>query len=72
MHYYDRLRAIREDKDLSRQTVAEALNTSQQQLYKYEKGHQQMTVERLKELCLYYQVSADYILGLPKSLEWPR
>ncbi len=31
-----------------------------------------MTIGRLKELCRLYKVSADYILGLPKGLDWPR
>ncbi len=31
-----------------------------------------MTISKLKALCLYYHVSADYILGLPKGLDWPR
>ena len=31
-----------------------------------------MTIGKLKALCLYYHVSADYILGLPKGLDWPR
>ena len=27
---------------------------------------------RLAKLCRFYGVSADYILGLPKGLQWPR
>lgn len=65
MGYYDKLRDTREDLDLSRETVAQAIGTTQQQLYKYEKGLQEMTVSRFAELCTYYKVSADYILGLP-------
>lgn len=72
MEYYNRLRNVREDKDLSRDTVAKAIGTTQQQLYKYEKGEQIMTIGRLTALCAYYQVSADYILGLPRGLDWPR
>ncbi|MBQ7118476.1 MAG: hypothetical protein IJN88_09725 [Clostridia bacterium] len=30
-----------------------------------------MPVEVLKKLCLYYGVSADYILDLPKGLDYP-
>lgn len=72
MCYYDKLREVREDLDLSRETVAQAIGTTQQQLYKYEKGLQEMTVTRFAELCKFYKVSADYILGLPKDLEYPR
>lgn len=72
MQINERLQSIREDKDLSRETVANAIGTTQQQLYKYEKGLQEMTLTRLKKICEYYQVSADYILGLPKGLNFPR
>ena len=69
MEYYQRLKEIREDKDLTQKEVANIINSSQQQVYKYENGIQEMTVGRLKALCLYYHVSADYILGLPKGLD---
>lgn len=72
MQYYERLKEIREDKDITQNEVAEAIGTTKQQIYAYEKGINKMSVERLKEMCLYYGVSADYILGLPKGLKWYR
>ena len=72
MQIHERLKALREDHDLTQREVAAALKTTQQQIYKYEKGDQEMTISRLKELCQFYGVSADYILGLPKGLSWPR
>ena len=72
MHYYEKLKEIREDLDMSQTTVANQLGTTQQQIYKYENGKQEMTVSKLKELCILYKVSADYILGLPKDLKWQR
>lgn len=72
MEYYERLKAIREDQDKTQREVAEALNTTRQQIGKYESGSQTMTIGRLKELCQFYQVSADYVLGLPKGLNWPK
>lgn len=72
MEIYERLKAIREDRDESQAEIAKVIGTTQQQIYKYEKGLQEMTISRLKTLCEYYQVSADYILGLPQGLSWPR
>lgn len=72
MEYYERLKQTREDRDISQATAAQALETTQQQIYKYENGLQEMTVKRFQKLCEYYGVSADYILGLPKNLDWPR
>lgn len=72
MEIHERLKAIREDRDESQGEIAKVIGTTQQQIYKYEKGLQEMTISRLKTLCEYYQVSADYILGLPQGLSWPR
>ena len=67
MEYYEILKALRIDKDLSQADVAKALGTTQQQIYKYENGLQSMTVERLKQLCKLYEVSANYVLNLPEK-----
>lgn len=72
MKYYERLKAAREDMDLTQQEVAIKTQTTQTQIWRYESGKQEMTVTKLKQLCEIYNVSADYILGLPKNLKWPR
>lgn len=72
MQINERLRALREDKELTQKEIADIIGTTQQQIYKYEHGIQEMTIGRLSMLCEYYGVSADYILGLPMGLNWPR
>lgn len=72
MEAYERIKALREDRDKTQKEIAAALNTTRQQIYKYESGQQEMSMSKLKVLCQFYGVSADYILGLPKGLEWPR
>ncbi len=63
--YYQVLRELREDRDLTQRTVAEVLGTTQQVYSRYELGINEMPVRHLRTLCLYYEVSADYVLGLP-------
>lgn len=72
MQTNEKLKALRENRDLTQENIATILGTTQQQIYKYEKGIQEMTISRLRTLCEYYGVSADYILGLPEGLAWPR
>jgi hypothetical protein len=72
MEIAEKIKSLREDKDLTQQDIADILDTTRQQVYKYENGLQEMTVSRLAKLCRFYGVSADYILGLPKGLQWPR
>lgn len=72
MEYYERLRQMREDSDLTQAQVAEFLQTSQSYYSKLELGKKPFRVEQVIKLCEYFHVSADYIFGLPKNLNWPR
>ena len=67
----DIIRGLREDRDLTQQYIAEILQTSQSYYAQYENGKRQLPQRHLKTLCLFYHVSADYILGLPKDLPYP-
>lgn len=72
MELHEKLRATRIDRDLSQADVAAALGTTKQQVSKYETGVQEMTASRLAAVCRLLGVSADYLLGLPQGLDWPR
>ena len=72
MQIHEKLKAARIDNDLTQEKVARSISTTAIQIRRYEKGEQEMTISKLKSLCLLYNVSADYILGLPKGLDWPR
>lgn len=72
MQISERLKATREDLDITQTEAANAAGCSKRQIIRYEANEQEMTVSKLKALCLLYQTSADYILGLPKNLKWPR
>lgn len=72
MEYYERIKALREDQDLTQSQMAKILKTSQSYYAKYENGKHELPLHQLTTICLFYNVSADYILGLPKGLSWPR
>lgn len=72
MNYYERLKDIREDNDLTQSDVANILKTTRQQVSKWETGTQMMGVDKYIVLAKYYNVSVDYLLGLtdePKKLK---
>jgi len=64
MYYTKRIRDLREDKDLKQEDIAKALNITRQQYQLYESGKRKLPIDLLTELCKFYNVSADYILGL--------
>lgn len=63
MQYYINLATIRQERGLSQKQIADVLNTTQQQIYKYEKGIQEMTVSRFIELADFYEISLDELAG---------
>ena len=71
MEYYERLRDLREDRDLTQAEIAELLQTTQEQISKYETGKQMMGIDKYIKLAQYYNISLDYLTGMidtPKKL----
>ena len=66
-----KLKELREDRDLTQQQISDILNCKQNTYQQYESGKRQIPTQVLIKLCLYYNVSADYILELPKGLKYP-
>lgn len=62
--YIKRIRDLREDADKTQQEIANYLGTSQTMYARYERGANEIPVRHIIALCKYYNVSADYILGL--------
>ena len=72
MKLSQRIRAMREDHDLTQTDIAKLLNTSQTVYSRYERDARTLPTEMLYTLALYYNISADYLLGLtdePKALK---
>ena len=62
--YIKRIRDLREDHDKTQAEIAAVLGTSQTMYARYERGANELPIHHLITLCRYYQVSADYILGI--------
>ena len=71
MDYRERLRNIREDRDLTQAQVGQVIHKSQQGYNHIEAGRAELKIEDLAQLCRFYKLSADYIIGLtdtPKGI----
>ena len=62
-----RIRDLREDQDLSQADIAKVIKTTQQQYSKIETGKADISGQKLILLAKFYNVSADYILGITKE-----
>ena len=72
MKLSQRIRAMREDHDLTQTDIAKLLNASQTVYSRYERAERTLPTEMHYTHALYYKISADYLLGLtdePKALK---
>ncbi len=67
---YDRIRGLREDKDLLQKDIAEYLHCSQVTYSRYELGLRDIPTEVLIALAKFHHTSTDYLLGLT-DIEMP-
>lgn len=66
--FFERIRGLREDNDLTQTEVAQVLGTSQTMYARYERGANEMPIHHLVTLCRFYNVSADYLLDTAPDL----
>ena len=59
---YQRIRNLREDRDMNQTKIAKILGMSQTGYSKYETGENDIPTAILIKLADYYDVSVDYIL----------
>ena len=64
MDYRERIRNVREDRDLTQAEIGRLLNKSQQGYNHIEAGRAELKIEDLVTLCRFYDLSADYLIGL--------
>ena len=65
--YAERLKEIRIEYQKTQKQIADVLNISQQHYSLYETGKRILNAEQIRTICRYYNISADYLLGLTDS-----
>lgn len=61
--FFQRLKDLREDKDLRQKDIADMLGITQTVYSRYERGFQTIPIIHLIKLADFYNTSTDYILG---------
>ncbi|MDE7306852.1 MAG: helix-turn-helix domain-containing protein [Clostridia bacterium] len=62
--FNDKLKQLRLERELPQNQVAEKLGITRAAYANYEQGIREPSYEILKRICLFFEVSADYLLGL--------
>lgn len=71
MTFGEKLRLLREEKELNQTELGKAVNMTQRKVSYLENGKYEPSMEDLKALCRFFHVSSDYLLGFPKPLPYP-
>ncbi len=61
---YNRIKDMREDKDIPQKELAKYLGVHQTTYSSYEIGKLSLTADALIKLAAYYKTSIDYLLGI--------
>ena len=68
MGKYERIKNLREDKDLTQRQLAEALFMQLTQYRRYETGEREIPLELAISLSEFYNVPIDYIAGISDKI----
>lgn len=64
MELYEKIRNIREDKDIKQKDMAKYLHMQPTTYNAYEKGKRTISADLLKDICIFLNVSSDDLLDL--------
>lgn len=67
VYFYQRIRDLREDKDMTQKDAADVLGIFSQQYSLYERGDREIPFHHAITLAKFYNVSLDYIAGLTNN-----
>lgn len=63
-----KIKKLRLQSGLTTEEAAKQLDIDLSVYKKYEEGVQKLRIKHLISICLFYNISADYILGLEKKM----
>ncbi len=64
----EKIKNLREDLSLTQGTLGKALNMTQRKLSYIENDKYEPSIEDIRAICRFFNVSADYLLGLSDDL----
>lgn len=68
----EKIRLLREERELNQTQLGEKVNMTQRKISYLERDQYEPSMEDIKALCGYFQISADYLLGFSKHLPYPK
>lgn len=67
----EKVRLLRENRELNQTQLGDAVGMTQRKISYIENDKYEPSIDDIRALCKFFQVSADYLLGFPKGLPYP-
>ncbi|MBR7179061.1 MAG: helix-turn-helix transcriptional regulator [Oscillospiraceae bacterium] len=72
MTFGEKLKLLREEQELNQTELGKLLNMTQRKISYLERNQYEPSLQDIKAICSYFRISADYLLGFPKPLPYPK
>ena len=68
----EKIKLLREEKELNQTELGTVVNMTQRKISYLENNKYEPSIEDMKALCSFFNVSAEYLLGFPKNMPYPK
>ena len=68
----EKLKLLREEAELNQTELGKALGMTQRKISYLENNENEPSLDDLKAICRFFNVSADYLLGFPNPIPFPK
>ena len=71
LSFGEKIKLLRENAELTQSELAAAVHMTQRKISYLEHDQYEPGIDDLRELCEFFHVSADYLLGFSRPLPYP-
>lgn len=68
----EKIKLLREEKELNQTELGALLGMTQRKVSYLERDRYEPSLQDIQAICAFFHVSADYLLGFPKPLPYPQ
>lgn len=72
MSFGEKLKNLREEKEISQGALGKELNMTQRKISYLENNVYEPSLADIFEICSYFDISADYLVGLRENMPYPK
>lgn len=67
LSFGEKIKNLREDNDLTQGQLGKLINMTQRKISYIENNKYEPSIDDIRAFCIFFRVSADYLLDLPKK-----